>query len=67
VRFGWSWPAGHGRRMWISGPWWVLGIWFWVWLAVVAVIVAIWVLLMLAEGIVWLLRTLARLVHRRPR
>jgi hypothetical protein len=56
VRFGYSWPLGHGRRAWVSmGPigWLLIAP---LWACVMAVVLAVWLLVMLAEGIVWLVR-----------
>jgi hypothetical protein len=58
MRFGMSWPAGHGRREWISmGPlgWlafgWIilLGVVLWVLLQAV-----LWLILMAVQGVAWL-------------
>jgi hypothetical protein len=67
VRFGWSWPTGRGRRMWVSMPWWALLAWLPFWLAGMAVVLCLWLLLMLAEGIVWLLRLAGRVLSGRLR
>jgi hypothetical protein len=74
VRFGYSWPLGHGRRMWVSGPIWLLILWVPFWLAGMVLVLAVWVLVFLAEVIARLVVAAVRAVtrpgppgHRRPR
>jgi len=63
MRLGMSWPAGHGRREWISmGPlgWLLLGPFiFAVWAALVIVVLAVWLVIAGARGAAWLARWLA--------
>ena len=48
MRYGISWPAGHGRREWVSFGWFgtaVYGLLALAWLAVVIVAWVLWLLL----------------------
>lgn len=57
-----SWPAGHGRRTWVSMS---LTGWLLAWL-ILAPVVAAWLVLKAAMALAWLIAWLIRRAHDAP-
>lgn len=57
MRIGYSWPAGNGRRMWVSMPFWA---WVLAWLIAIPFIIA-WCAV---KVLIWLIQAGARATAR---